>query len=259
MVPKRFFIYTVGCQMNILDSELAAAALANAGYQRIKSAKGADILLFNTCSVREHAEEKIYSALGRLKHWKESRPEGIIGVMGCMAQKDREIVLKRAPHVDLVIGPGQIDLLPRLIAEIERGITPRIAVSVDRFHCGSETESVRESFRRYDPIRLPEFRPSRYQAMVRIMFGCDKFCSYCIVPKTRGPEQSRPVDDIVREVKALADSGCLEVMLLGQTVNNYCWKDAAGTVKLADLLERVNAVDGIERIRFVSNYPTAMT
>ena len=259
MAPKRFFIYTVGCQMNILDSELAAAALAQAGYQPLKSAKGADIILFNTCSVREHAEEKIYSALGRLKHWKDSRPEGIVGVMGCMAQKDRETVLKRAPHVDLVIGPGQIDRLPHLIAEIHKNQTPRIAVSADRFHSGSEAGPVRESFRRYDPIRLPEFRPSRYQAMVRIMFGCDKFCSYCIVPKTRGPEQSRPADDIVREIKTLADSGCREVMLLGQTVNSYCWKDAAGTVTMADLLERINGIAGIERIRFVSSYPTAMT
>ena len=167
MTPKRFFSYTVGCQMNVLDSELAAAALTQAGYQPLKSAKGADIILFNTCSVREHAEEKIYSALGRLKHWKESRPEGIIGVMGCMAQKDREIVFKRAPHVDLVIGPGQIDRLPDLIAEIHKNQTPRIAVSADRFHSGSEAGPVRETFRRYDPIRLPEFRPSRYQAMFK--------------------------------------------------------------------------------------------
>ena len=259
MAPKRFFIHTVGCQMNVLDSELAAAALARAGYQPLKSAKGADIILFNTCSVREHAEEKIYSALGRLKHWKDSHPEGIIGVMGCMAQKDREIVLKRAPHVDLVIGPGQIDRLPDLVAEIHQGQTPRIAVSADRFHSGSEAGPVRESFRRYDPIRLPEFRSSRYQAMVRIMFGCDKFCSYCIVPKTRGPEQSRPAGDIVREIKTLADSGCREVTLLGQTVNSYCWKDAAGTVTMADLLEKINGIAGIERIRFVSSYPTAMT
>lgn len=258
-MAKKFYIETVGCQMNTLDSELAAATLASAGYVRSKTARGADILLFNTCSVRSHAEEKIYSALGRLKHWKERHSDGAIGVMGCMAQKDRETIFRRAPHVELVVGPGQIDRLPELLERLARGETPQTAVSRDRFRRDTTAQAVRESFRRYDPIRLSEYRPSRYQAMVRIMFGCDKFCSYCIVPKTRGPEQSRPAADIVREVETLARQGCREVTLLGQTVNNYRYKEGERTVALADLLERIDGIDGIARVRFVSSYPTAMT
>ena len=256
---RKFYIETVGCQMNTLDSELAAACLASAGYERSKSQRGADILVFNTCSVREHAEEKIYSALGRLKHWKERHANGVIGVMGCMAQKDRETIFRRAPHVELVVGPGQIDRLPELLEKIAQGETPQIAVSRDRFKRETTARAVRESFRRYDPVRLSEFRSSRYQAMVRIMFGCDKFCSYCIVPKTRGPEQSRPAADIIREVATLVSQGCREVTLLGQTVNSYRYQEGERSVALADLLERLDAIDGLARVRFVSSYPTAMT
>ncbi len=244
--------------MNILDSELAVSELVLHGYERVETPKNADIILFNTCSVREHAEEKIYSALGRLKHWKETRPHGIIGVMGCMAQKDQKIIFKRAPHVDLVLGPGQLDRLPELIETLKTGRNPQMAVSLNRTE-GNKAVDVKESFRQYDPKRLLEARESPWQAMVRIMFGCNKFCTYCIVPSVRGPEQSRSIEDIVREVQKLAQQGCLEVTLIGQTVNNYHWEEDGKKYSLANLLERINDIEGLERIRFVSNYPTGMT
>ena len=218
---RKFHIVTTGCQMNVLDSELAAALLISRGYTKAESQKEAEVILFTTCSVREHAEEKIYSALGRLKHWKSYHPDGVIGVFGCMAQKDRWVIFRRAPHVDVVVGPGQLDRLPDLVEAASMGEGPQMAVSIDRFRKRESAGTVRESFRQYDPIRLSETRPHLFQAMVRIMFGCDRFCSYCIVPSVRGPEQSRPADEIVREVKTLADQGCVEVTLLGPTAVPY--------------------------------------
>ena len=256
---KRFHIVTTGCQMNVLDSELAAALLISRGYERTEDQKKADVILFNTCSVREHAEEKIYSALGRLKHWKSHHPDGVLGVFGCMAQKDQWVIFRRAPHVDVVVGPGQLDRLPDLVEAAALGEGPQMAVSIDRFAKREKPLAVRESFHQYDPIRLPETRPALFQAMVRIMFGCDRFCSYCIVPSVRGPEQSRPASDILEEVRTLAGQGCVEVTLLGQSVNLYKFNEGGKTVCLADLLERINEVPGIRRVRFVSNYPTGMT
>lgn len=256
---KNFFLVTTGCQMNVLDSELAAAMLISRGYRRTEIQKEADLILFNTCSVREHAEEKIYSALGRLKHWKEYHPDGVIAVFGCMAQKDRWTIFRRAPHVDVVVGPGQLGRLPDLVDAAACGDTPQIAVSIDRFQKKERLSEVRGSFHQFDPIRLPETRPAVFQAMVRIMFGCDRFCSYCIVPSVRGPEQSRPAADIVREVRTLAEQGCVEITLLGQSVNLYQYSEGGKTFHLADLLESINGISGIRRVRFVSNYPTGMT
>lgn len=243
--------------MNVLDSELVAASLLEAGYERADSPRRADAIFFNTCSVRQHAEDKIYSALGRLKHAKEHHPGKIIGVLGCMAQKDREKIFKRAPHVDLVVGPGQIAQLPELLRRIEAGEGPQIEISLDRK--GGRRQEVEQSFVQFDPPRRAQARIVRHQAMVRIMFGCDKFCTFCIVPSVRGPEQSRPPEEIEREVRQLADEGCLEVTLIGQTVNSYRGIEAGRTVRLSDLLERVHAVEGIRRIKFVTNYPRHMT
>src|SRR6185295_3560664 len=185
----KLYIETVGCQMNELDSELVVASLRKDGYELTASPHEADTILFNTCSVRQHAEDKIYSALGRLKHAKQHHPEKIIGVIGCMAQKDQEQIFRRAPFVDLVVGPGQLHQIPRLLEEIAAGSGPRMEVSLDR--AAAPRSEVERSFESYDPLRDPRMRPSPYQAFVRIMIGCDKFCTYCIVPKVRGPEQSR--------------------------------------------------------------------
>lgn len=254
-----FYIETVGCQMNALDSELASAELILAGWKRTETRKDASLILFNTCSVREHAEEKIYSALGRLKHWKTQKPDALIAVMGCMAQKDQTTIFKRAPYVDVVVGPGQIDRLVALVSKAAATRTQQIAVGVDRFGNKNNPIAVRDSFRQYDPKRLPSVRPRVFQAMVRIMFGCNKFCSYCVVPSVRGPEQSRPPKDVLNEIRALADQGCVEVVLLGQTVNSYRYVEGEKTTRLADLLVEIDKIQGIRRVRFVSSYPTDMT
>ncbi|MGD0382037.1 MAG: MiaB/RimO family radical SAM methylthiotransferase [Thermoguttaceae bacterium] len=274
-MSKRLYIETVGCQMNVLDSELVAAALLEAGYEPVQSARQADIILFNTCSVRQHAEDKIYSALGRLKNVKTHRPGTIIGVLGCMAQKDKERIFHRAPHVDLIVGPGQLRQIPALLEQLSsrpkilpshfgRG-TQRVPggegrileVSLDR-KAGARS-SVRESFQKFDPHRTAAVRAVPHQALVRVMFGCDKFCSYCIVPSVRGPEQSRPADEIIDEVRRLAFDGCLEVTLIGQTVNSYTDNANGRTMQLSDLLARLHEIEGIKRIKFVTNYPKHMT
>lgn len=256
-MSKRFHIETLGCQMNVLDSELAAASLLELGYQPTTQRRCADLILFNTCSVRQHAEDKVYSALGRLKHVKEHKPGTIIAVLGCMAQKDRELIFRRAPHVDLVLGPGQLARLPQLIRAIESGAGPQMEVSLDR-RAGPRRQ-IEASFEAFDPGRRADVRTQRHQAMLRVMFGCDKFCTYCIVPSVRGPEQSRPPREIEAEARQLADQGCVEITLVGQTVNSYRYREGPATVRLSDLLYRLHGIGGIQRLRFVTNFPLHMT
>jgi tRNA-2-methylthio-N6-dimethylallyladenosine synthase len=254
---KKLYIETVGCQMNVLDSELVVGSLRKDGYQLTHEPRDADVILFNTCSVRQHAEDKIYSALGRLRDHKRRHPEKVIGVLGCMAQKDKELILKRAPHVDIVCGTGQLHQLSALIAEVERSGNRQIALSLERR--GASRHDVENSFESYDPMRDPSMRPTRFQAYVRIMIGCDKFCTYCIVPSVRGPEQSRHPDHIAAEVRQLAAEGCKEITLLGQTVNSYKYDLGNGrTVPLSGLLERIHDTPGIERIKFITNFPRDM-
>ncbi len=255
-MTKRLYIETVGCQMNLLDSELVVASLRNRGYALAEKPSRADVILFNTCSVREHAEEKIYSALGRLKHIKRQHPEKVIGVIGCMAQNHQSKVFQRAPYVDLVVGPGQLHQIPDLIDTVTESGKPQIEVSLDRK--SSHRKTVEQSFESYDPLRMPEMRPSRYQAFVRIQIGCDKFCTYCIVPKVRGPEQGRNPKEILVEAQQLADEGCREIILLGQTVNSYQYKESGKTTRLSDLLYQLSAIEGIDRLKFVTNYPRDM-
>ncbi|HEV3116690.1 MAG TPA: tRNA (N6-isopentenyl adenosine(37)-C2)-methylthiotransferase MiaB, partial [Gemmataceae bacterium] len=200
---------------------------------------------------------KIYSALGRLRPHKRRHPDKILGVLGCMAQKDQHLIRRRAPHVDIVCGTGQLARLPELIAAVERTGLPQISLSLERTE---DRHAVEESFESYDPLRDPSMRPSRYQAYVRIMIGCDKFCTYCIVPSVRGPEQSRPPEHIIAEVRQLADEGCKEITLLGQTVNSYKFDRGDGRrERLSDLLERIHDTQGIERIKFITNFPRDMS
>ena len=257
-MTRKLYIETVGCQMNMLDSELVVADLRKRGYELVNAPAAADTILFNTCSVRAHAEDKIYSALGRLKNAKQHHPDKIIGVIGCMAQNHQKLVFQRAPYVDLVVGPGQLHQIPTLLEEIAAGSGPRMEVSLDR--TDGPRRDVERSFESYDPLRDETMRPSRYQAFVRIMIGCDKFCTYCIVPKVRGPEQSRPAEHIETEVRKLADEGCREITLLGQTVNSYRHTTPDGrTTRMSDLLYRLHDVEGIDRIKFVTNFPKDMT
>ena len=254
---RQLYIETVGCQMNMLDSELVVAALRKQGFELTSNIADADTVLFNTCSVREHAEHKIYSALGRLKHSKKARPQQVIGVIGCMAQKDKNLIFQRAPHVDLVVGTGQLAQIPEMIEQARVDRQQRLAVSLDRRD--ATRQEVSDSFQSYDPLRDPEMRPSPFQAFVRIMIGCDKFCTYCVVPMTRGPEQSRPPKDIVREVAKLAAEGVKEVTLLGQTVNSYKFTQDGRLYRLSDLIASFHDTPGLERIKFVTNFPRDMS
>jgi tRNA-2-methylthio-N6-dimethylallyladenosine synthase len=254
---KKLYIETVGCQMNMLDSELVVAALRKEGFELTGEVAEADTILFNTCSVREHAEHKIYSALGRLRHSKRRRPNQVIGVIGCMAQKDKELVFRRAPHVDLVVGTGQLAQIPELLSQARADRGRRLAVSLDRRD--ATRQEVSDSFQSYDPLRDPQMRPSPFQAFVRIMIGCDKFCTYCVVPMTRGPEQSRPPRHILHEVRQLAGEGVKEVTLLGQTVNSYKCTEDGRLWRLADLIAAMHDTPGLERIKFVTNFPRDMS
>jgi len=254
---KRLYIETVGCQMNVLDSEMVVASLRKDGYSITHDPKEADTILFNTCSVREHAEEKAYHNLFHLKQLKLKHPEKIIGVMGCMAQKDQRAIFERVPYVDLVVGPGQLQQIPNLLKRISAGEGKQLAVSLDRKE--GSADDIKRSHETFDPLRDPEMRPSPGQAYIRIQIGCDKFCTYCIVPLTRGPEQGRSPAHIVAEARVLAAQGCKEIILLGQTVNSYRYREDSKTSRLCDLLVELNDVDGIERIKFVTNYPKDMT
>jgi tRNA-2-methylthio-N6-dimethylallyladenosine synthase len=255
---RKVFIETVGCQMNLLDSELVVARLRQEGYELTDDLDQADAILYNTCSVRQHAEDKIYSALGRIKRLKERRPDLAIGVLGCMAQKDQELVFERAPHVDVVVGPGQLGKVGELLAKAGRGQPHQIAVS--RARTGGSLEVIAASFEGYDADREPALRPSPSQAFVRVMMGCDKFCTYCIVPSVRGPEQSRHPAAILAEARLLAGQGVKEITLLGQTVNSFHFREPDGRItRLSDLLGQLHDVAGIERIKFITNFPNDMT
>ncbi|CAN5542878.1 tRNA (N6-isopentenyl adenosine(37)-C2)-methylthiotransferase MiaB [soil metagenome] len=258
MTAPKVYIETVGCQMNVLDSELVVGALRKQGYTLTDTLHDADVALFNTCSVREHAEEKTFSALGRVIPHKKERPGLVVGVIGCMAQKDGESIRDRAPYVDMVVGTGQLARIPSLVDACKTTGLPQFALSLGR--SDAHRHEVEASFESYDPTRDPTMRPTPFQAFVRIQIGCDKFCTYCVVPSTRGPEQSRHPDHLVTEAKYLVDQGCREITLLGQTVNSYVFDHGDGRrTRLSDLITRLHDVEGLDRIKFVTNYPKDMT
>ncbi|MFM7151998.1 MAG: MiaB/RimO family radical SAM methylthiotransferase, partial [Gemmataceae bacterium] len=258
MSKKKLYIETVGCQMNVLDSELVVGTLRRQGYEITHTLDDADVIFFNTCSVREHAEEKIYSALGRLRGHMALHPDKVLGVLGCMAQKDQEKILRRAPYVNIVCGTGQLAQIPQLIEQVKTTGEPQLALSLARNE--ASRHEVAASFESFDPMRDPSMRPTPFQAFVRVQIGCDKFCTYCVVPSTRGPEQGRHPEHIAREVRQLADEGCKEITLLGQTVNSYRFTHGDGrTERLSDLLARIHDTPGLERIKFVTNFPRDMS
>jgi tRNA-2-methylthio-N6-dimethylallyladenosine synthase len=233
----RIYIETYGCQMNVSDSELMFGVLGRAGYVRTEDPAEADVLLVNTCAVRDHAEQRVLGRMGELKRHK--RPGDVLGVVGCMAQRLGPKLLERVPQVDLVIGPDGYRRLPELIARARDG--------------ERTTEVTFKSWEHYEDV--PAARHNPMSAFVTVQRGCDYRCTFCIVPMTRGPERSRKLADVVGEVARLAQMGTTEVTLLGQTVNSY----HDGEHDFADLLRAVGAVDGIRRVRFTSPYPTDFT
>ena len=244
-MSKKVFIKTFGCQMNEYDSDKMADVLGAAqGYEPTQNVDEADLILFNTCSVREKAQEKVFSDLGRIKHLKEKGV--LIGVGGCVASQEGEEIIKRAPYVDVVFGPQTLHRLPDLLNERARQQRPQVDI---RF----------PEIEKFD--HLPPARVEGASAFVSIMEGCSKYCSYCVVPYTRGEEFSRPFDDVLTEVALLADQGVKEVTLLGQNVNAYRGKmgDTADIADFALLIEYVAEIPGIERIRYTTSHPNEFT
>lgn len=261
MSEKRVYLETMGCQMNVLDSELVLGQLLSMGYRPTDDFQSADLVLLNTCSVRQHAEDKVYSRLGEIKHAKRGRPNMIVGVIGCMAERDNTGIQDRAPFVDLICGPGNLNQIPTLVADAATGKETAVALEHDRSRRQDPAERtlMYDSMETLDLSRTPPPDGKVLQSYVRVQRGCDKFCTFCVVPFTRGPERSRPPEHIVEEARKLADAGAKEITLLGQTVNSYTFAENGRVVRFAELLERVHAVNGIQRIRFVTSYPGDFT
>jgi tRNA-2-methylthio-N6-dimethylallyladenosine synthase len=252
-----YYLETFGCQMNVLDSQLVEGQLRDLGLTRIADRKKADVILFNTCSVRQHAEDKVLSRLGGLRQMKQHRPDAIIGVLGCMAEREKEDLFVKAPHIDLLCGPGELDRFPELLQaawDTHEQVTALAGTQSRRTKTLARALEA-DSLEALDLSRAPEPGESTLQSYIRVQRGCDKFCTYCVVPFTRGKERSRPPQHIVDEAKMLADTGCREITLLGQTVNSYVHQEDGQPVPFAQLLERVHAVDGIDRIRFITSFP----
>ena len=249
-MSRKLYIKTFGCQMNEYDSDRTADLLGTThGMERTDRPEEADVLLINTCSVREKAQEKVFSQLGRWREWKLLRPDLVIGVGGCVASQEGAAIQERAPYVDMVYGPQTLHRVPDMLNFVER--TKRRSVDVSF-----------PEIEKFD--RLPEPRADGPTAFVSIMEGCSKYCSFCVVPYTRGEEFSRPFDDVIAEVVSLAEQNVREVTFLGQIVNAYRGQMKnefgfdAGECDLATLIEYASAVDGVERIRFTTSHPSEL-
>lgn len=236
--PKTFYIETFGCQMNAHDSEKVAGTLVTLGYRPVENHEDADLVLYNTCSIREKAAQKVFSRLGTFKKGHPASGK-IIGVLGCVAQQEGERFFDRAPQVNLVCGSASYPKLPQLIQQLEAGNRRVTGLSLDTDEC-FETELTR--------------RDNPFRAYLTIIEGCDKACSYCVVPQTRGPERSRPSGRILAECRKLVDDGYTEIQLLGQTVNSYRDPSPA-KLSFAELLVRVAEIPGLRRVRFTTSHP----
>src|SRR5258706_1059957 len=245
MNTRKVYIETYGCQMNLADTELLIGLLKPHGYESTPQADQADVILLNTCAIREHAEERVLKRLSEFVRFKMRKPAVVLGLTGCMAQHHREQLLDKAPFLDLVLGPDAYRNLPNLLLQNEQyeqngQDEPLVAVRLDR----------EETYADITPVRAKGIR-----AWVTIMRGCDKFCTFCIVPYVRGRERSVPLDALLIEARQLAEQGYKEIVYLGQSVNAY--RD--GTYDFADLLRKTSEIEGIERIRFTSPHPSDMT
>ena len=244
---KKLYIKTFGCQMNEYDSGKMADLLhANEGMVMTNTPEDADVVLLNTCSIREKAEDKVFSDLGRLRELKKTKPDLLIGVGGCVASQEGQQIISRAPYVDVVFGPQTLHRLSDLITQRRETGRPQVDISFPEIE-------------KFD--HLPASRQTRGSAYVSIMEGCSKYCSYCVVPYTRGEEVSRPFDDVLTEVAGLATQGVKEIVLLGQNVNAYLGK-MGGTEEIADfalLIEYIAEIPGVERIRFTTSHPKEFT
>ncbi|MBI5141241.1 MAG: tRNA (N6-isopentenyl adenosine(37)-C2)-methylthiotransferase MiaB [Nitrospirae bacterium] len=238
---KTCYIKTLGCQMNVHDSERIAGILENEGYRMVENRDDADLVVINTCSVREKADQKFFSELGRLRKAKEARPDMKIAVAGCIAKQQGSAILSRFPYVDMVFGPQNLAQLPDILKISSRKTVVRV-----------------EDDPEYHLSTVPARRAGGVRAWVNIMYGCDNFCSYCIVPYTRGREKSRPPQEVIAEIRGLAAEGYSEVVLLGQNVNSY-GKGLADKTDFPQLLHLAHEIDSIKRIRFATSHPKDMS
>jgi tRNA-2-methylthio-N6-dimethylallyladenosine synthase len=264
-VQKRVFLETFGCQMNVLDSELVRDQLLTLGYRFVPKAEDADIVLFNTCAVREQSEQKVLSRLGVMSIRKKEQPELVVGMLGCMAERTGAELSRKLKHLDVVVGPSELDRLPALLEQLhgERRagiVSKQVALSGHSSRRSQTLDAAMDRLEALDQGRLVDPDAASSQAYVRITRGCNKFCSFCIVPHTRGPEVHRDPDAIVAEVRKLAEGGALEVTLLGQTINHYKHEDERGVTSFATLLARVHdEVPELKRLRFLTSYPRDFT
>jgi tRNA-2-methylthio-N6-dimethylallyladenosine synthase len=250
--------------MNVLDSELVLGQLRAQGYSSVEDREQADVILYNTCSVRQHAEQKVWSRLGEMRHWKKDRPELVVGVIGCMAERDGVDLFRRYPHLDILCGPGELDKLPAMVHNAVLTTTRKerqVALMGATARRSSTLTAAEDHLELLDLSRSISAEDHLAQAYVRITRGCNKFCTYCVVPYTRGPEVHRPPTNIIEEVKKLVGAGVLEVTLLGQTVNHYHYRHEDGRqTSFAELLYRIHeSVPELPRLRFVTSFPRDFT
>jgi tRNA-2-methylthio-N6-dimethylallyladenosine synthase len=300
-MKRKLYLETFGCQMNVLDSELVMGQLRAQGYEQVDSRDAADVIIYNTCSVREHAEQKVWSRLGELRERKQAEPNLVIGVIGCMAERDGTNIFRKFPHVDVLCGPGELDKLPALVHNAvvtsspspgapgegrgegagidgphpnpstarsprttdyrERGKSKQVALMGATTRRSSTLAAAEDNLEMLDLSRTISPGDDITQAYVRITRGCNKFCTYCVVPYTRGPEVHRPPQNIIDEVRKLVDAGAKEVTLLGQTINHYCYDHNDGRkTTFAELLYQIHeATPDLPRLRFVTSFPRDFT
>ncbi|MBE9579057.1 MULTISPECIES: tRNA (N6-isopentenyl adenosine(37)-C2)-methylthiotransferase MiaB [Moraxella] len=264
--PKKVFIATQGCQMNEYDSQKMGDVLGDShGMIVTNDINEADVLIMNTCSIREKAQEKVFSELGRWRKLKDKNPHLVIGVGGCVASQEGDNIQKRAPYVDMVFGPQTLHRLPQMYDELTAKTARAKALNVEHTNTGKNGKTrigvVDVSFPSIEKFDfLPEPKVEGYKAFVSIMEGCSKYCSFCVVPYTRGEELSRPLDDVLAEIDSLAEQGVREINLLGQNVNGYRGEKDDGTIcRFSELLHYVAHIDGIERIRYTTSHPLEFT
>ena len=244
-VEKKIFVKTYGCQMNVYDSERMVSAMKPSGYVETKSAEDADLILLNTCHIREKAAEKIYSELGRMKSLKANKPDLKIGVAGCVAQAEGKEIMVRQPAVDLVVGPQSYHRLPTMMKTVNKGKR------------ALDTEFPEED--KFDHLPKDLTKRSSPSAFLTVQEGCDKFCAFCVVPYTRGVEVSRSPEKIIDEANSLVDRGVVEINLLGQNVNAYSQNGFGVKFNLSKLIWKLSEIDGLKRIRFTTSHPNDMT
>lgn len=243
---KKVYIETYGCQMNILDSEMIKSHLAKNGYEITDDIKKADVIMANTCSVREHAEERVYSRFGALKNIKKKKPQIMMGIIGCMAQKDKEKIFERLPHIDFVVGTQSYSKLIDVIKKTHNHNHMKVieAEEISQITVFEREESLLEN---------------RYSAYVMVMKGCDSNCSFCVVPYTRGKAVSRTIEEVVEEVKKLVDKGVTQIILTGQNITQYGWDLKDKKARLDELLYTVAKISGILKLKFITSHPAFLT